>query len=185
MFHAVDKAFHLLSKCFMNISLIVVPEPSILTSLCVSKLISSLISLRLRTILCLIVCKYRFCCSIIWVISESPSVDSFPNGIKNLLASDPPFLVDKLLHRCANSSRKICSETPGHFAIRRAIPVVLSFAPSDLRMYLILLGNKAYEVSSCALPIMSLRRYFISSLYPKAGWDLQHQPIVMPSSTPS
>jgi hypothetical protein len=142
-----NKALPFLSKCYMNIYLIVVPDPSILTSLCVSKLISSSMSLRLRTILCLVVCKYKFCCSIIWVISESPSVDSFPNGVNNLLTSDPPFLVDKLLHRCANSSRKSCSETPGFFAIRGAIPVVLSFAPSDLRMYLKFLGNKAYEVS--------------------------------------
>jgi hypothetical protein len=117
--------------------------------------------------------KLVFCCAV------------FPNGIKNLLASDPPFLMDRLLHRCANSSRKSCSETPGRFAIRRAIHVVLSFAPSDLRMYLIFLGNKAYEVSSCDLPIISLRRDFISFLYRKAGWDFQHQPIVTPSSTPS
>jgi hypothetical protein len=107
----------------------VVHDPSVLTSSCVSKLISSSISLRLRTILCLVVCNYRFCCSIIWVISESPNVYSFPNGIKNLLASDPPFLVDKLLHRCANSSQKSCSETPGRFAIHRAIHVVLRLAP--------------------------------------------------------
>jgi hypothetical protein len=147
--------------------------------------IDLIVELRLRAILCLVVCRYKFCCLIIWVISESPSVDSFPNGINNLLASDPPFLVDNLLHRCANSSRKSCSETPGRFAICRAIHVVLSFAPSNLRMYLIFLGNKAYEVSSFALPIMSLRRDFISSLYPKAGWDFQHQPIVTPSLTPS
>jgi hypothetical protein len=62
----------------------------------------------------------------ICVISVSPKVDSFPKGINNLLASEPLLLVDKLLQRSASSSWNVCSETPGRFAICRAIPVDIS-----------------------------------------------------------
>jgi hypothetical protein len=115
----------------------------------------------------------------------SPKVDYLPKGMKNLLANEPPLLVVKVLQRCASSSRNVCSETPGRFAILSAIPVVINLAPSYLQTYLMFLGNNAYNVSSCSLPIMSLRRDFISSRYPNAGCDFQHHPIVTPSLTPN
>jgi hypothetical protein len=124
-----NNALTLLSRCFITISLIVVPDPSMSTSSLGSSLIYSSISLRFRTILCFVVCKYRLCCSMICIISVSPKVDSFPKGMKNLLASEQPILVVKLLQRCASSSPNVCSETPGRFAILSAIHVVLNLSP--------------------------------------------------------
>jgi hypothetical protein len=71
----------------------------------------------------------------ICVISESLKVDYFPKGMKNLLASDPPLLIVRLLQRSASCSQNACLETPGRFEIRRAIPVVLSLTQSDVRTY--------------------------------------------------